>query len=236
MKIFVSYSFRPENDWITDYVIPLIRCFGHQPVTGRILQSGPIPVEVRSLIRSCKRVLCFVTRAAPNYGPTGAIASYAAPDWVTDELMMARGADQDAIEFREDGVARGGTAPFAAWHDFERDNLAALLLRLAELLKQWPIGPLQLRLTVPQEMRDEFDLGVAAGNVRARCTAADSSGVEVFSEELPIRKRGDQFMVPFWVKPDPDLTIDLEILYGGSRLVCKGVIPAVCIAPLQRVV
>jgi hypothetical protein len=42
MKIFVSYSFRDETKWVVDYVIPLINCFGHQAITGRILEGQPI--------------------------------------------------------------------------------------------------------------------------------------------------------------------------------------------------
>jgi hypothetical protein len=62
MRIFVSYSFRAENSWVEDYILPLIGCFGHVPVTGRILQGQPIPEEVKGLIRRSNRVLCFTTR------------------------------------------------------------------------------------------------------------------------------------------------------------------------------
>ena len=176
MKIFVSYSFRQETKWVDDYIIPLIRCFGHEPLTGRILEEAAIPDEVRRLIRSARRVLCFITRGKPIYGENDAITGYSPPDWVRDELMLGRGADKIAIEFRENGVDYGGAAHFSAWHVFDRAELPALLLRLAELLKDWPVGPLQLRLRVPPELHDDFDVGVYKGTLRAKCTALDGDG------------------------------------------------------------
>jgi hypothetical protein len=235
MRIFVSYSFRPENKWVDDYVIPLIRCFGHEPVTGDILEDRAIPDEVRDKIKGTKRVLCFMTRADPIYGQNGAISGYAPPDWVRDELMLGRGAEKVAIEFREEGVIFGGAAHFSASHAFDRDKLPALLLRLAKLLKDWPVGPLVLRLTVPQALQDKFSAGVAAGTLQAKCTARDSGDDVVFSEVVPVRNRNDQFVIPILIKPDPNLAIEIEIAFGlRSKLVSTGISPAVCIAPLRQ--
>jgi hypothetical protein len=173
MRIFVSYSFRKETKWVDDFVIPLIQCFGHEPVTGRILDGAAIPEEVRALILSSTRVFCFVTRGEPKYNKTGDVVSYDPPDWVRDELMQARGAARLAIEFRENGVEYGGAAPFSAWHPFDSAELPALLLRVAQLLNKWPVVPLQLRLIVPENLQRTFDNYVAAGELRAKCTARD---------------------------------------------------------------
>jgi hypothetical protein len=236
MKIFVSYSFRAETRWVDDYVIPLIRCFGHEPVTGRILDGGSIPDEVRRLIKSTKRVLCFVTRAKLNHGEDRSLTSYAPPDWVRDELMMSRGADKTAIEFREKDVEYEGAAPFSAFHAFDRAELPALLLELAEILKDWPVGPLTLRLTVPPGLQDDFGAGVDAGTLQAKCTARDSDDNVVFSEVALVRRRQpDQFVIPILIKPDPNLAIEIDIAFGPrSRLVCTGISPTVCMAPLRQ--
>jgi hypothetical protein len=235
MKIFVSYSFRPETKWVEDYVVPLIRCFGHEAVTGKILDGGTIPDEIRRLIKTTQRVLCFTTRAEPIYDEKGTLLGHAPPDWVRDELMISRGNDTTAIEFREAGVRYKGAAPFSAWHDFDTKDLPALLLRLAGLLKEWPVGPLQLRIRVPEKIENQFDLRVKAGNLRAKCTAWDLNGNIIFSEEQPVRIRLDQFMVLFWVKPDPNMEIEIEIPYDRQRLVCTGLSPAICVAQLTPV-
>ncbi len=235
MRIFVSYSFRPENAWIEDYVLPLIGCFGHEAVTGRLLDAGPVPPTVRDTIKSCKKVLCFVTRATPTYSSGGQIVSYAPPDWVRDEHMIAQGSEVDVVEFRETSVVYGGAASFYAVHDFDRDKIPALLLHIAKLLRAWPVGPLQLRLTVPQEIDEEFRRGVRQGNFVAICTARHEDDSIISQETQPVRLRDRQFVVPFWIKPDPNIAIDVEIAYGPRKLVCKGVAPAICDALLEAV-
>jgi hypothetical protein len=234
MKIFVSYSFRDETRWVDDYVLPLIRCFGHVPETGRILDGNAIPDEVRQRIKGCKRVLCFVTRAGEICTPDGSQTGYYnPPDWVRDELMLSRGAEKVAIEFREKGVTYGGAAPFSAWHPFDRTELPALLLRLAEILKEWPVGPLQLRLSVPAVLAADFDTGVNKGTLRAKCIARYSEDDEV-SADLPVRKLDNQYVISFWIKPDPNLAIEIEIDFGSGKLVCRGILPATCIATLSN--
>jgi hypothetical protein len=57
MKIFFSYSFRPENSWVKEFVIPLIAKFGHEPVTGELLDEGGIDDEVKKKIRQSRRVI-----------------------------------------------------------------------------------------------------------------------------------------------------------------------------------
>ena len=235
MKIFVSYSFRPENSWVDDYVIPLFRCFGHEVLTGRILDAGPLDEEVRSKISQCRRVVCFVTRAKPQYDQTGATVSYAPPDWVRDELMIARGAGMDAIEFREIGVAYGGAAPFRAYCEFDREQLPKLLKDFAMRLAEWPVGPLQLRLAFPDEFLKEVTQAANAATLRAQCKAIDDEGTVRKSEDLAVYLRDGQLVVPFWIKPDSDLSIEIEVTLGARRLACRGLSPAVREARLSTV-
>jgi hypothetical protein len=236
MKIFVSYSFREENAWVERYVTPLIRWFGHEPVTGRILDAGAITDEVWKKIRTCRRVLCFVTKAAPNYGPSGGEPiSYKPPDWVRDERMMAIGANLLATEFREKGVDYGGAAAFEPYHLFERSELPELLLKVAELLKDWPVGPLLLRLSVPEALSDQIAKAADAGTLTAQCRVRDLEDQVVTEQKLEVRERDGQLTVPFWVKPDPNLTLEIEIQFGAQKLVCKGLSPAVREARLRIV-
>lgn len=235
MKIFVSYSFRAENEWIEEYVIPLIRSFGHEPKTGRILDAGPLDQEVKTAIGQCRRVLCFVTRAQARYDSAGNIIGYDPPDWVRDELMIARGAGKDAIEFREKGVIYGGAAPFHAYCDFDRNDLSRLMVDVATRLAEWPVGPLQLRLTVPDQFKDEVQHNANANRLKARCIAIDSTGAERSAEDLKVHVRDGQLIVPFWIKPDPDISIEIEIALGSGTLACRGISPAVREARLQLV-
>jgi hypothetical protein len=233
MKIFVSYSFRDENRWVEDFVVPLIACFGHVPVTGRILDAGPLDEEVKQKIRQCKRVLCFVTRARPRRDAAGVITDYEPPDWVRDEMFLARGAERDALEFRERGVSYGGAAALRPYVDFDRGDLPRLLLDLAKRLAEWPVGPLQLRLSVPAELRGEVEAAALARTLRAKCVAIDDEGVERSSQDLDVRVRDGQLIVLFWIKADPNLSIDIDVAIGPRVLTCQGVSPIVRDAPLH---
>lgn len=235
MRVFVSFSFRPENQWIEDYVIPLLNFFGHEPVTGRILDAGNLDEEVKRKIRQCRRVLCFVTRAQPRYDENGRVLSYDPPDWVRDELMMARGASLDAIEFRETGVKYGGAAPFHAYVEFESSQVPRLLLDLAERVAEWPIGPLQLRLSVPDQFKEEVELAANSGTLRARCVAIEDGHMEQMAEDSRVQVRDGQLIVLFWVKPNPNISIEIEITLGARRLACRGISPAVREARLSQI-
>jgi hypothetical protein len=112
--------------------------------------------------------------------------------------------------------------------------LPSLLLRLAEILKEWPVGPLQLRLSVPRDLEGDFNAGVDAGTLYAKCTARDGEDNEILADQPAVRKRDGQFVIPFWIKPDPNLAIEIEIAFGPRRLVCKGISPAICIATLTE--
>src|SRR5579862_4457775 len=186
MRVFVSYSFRQENDWVTDYVIPLIGHFGHEVVTGQLLDTGPLDDEVKRKIRQCRRVICFVTRAQPRYDRGATTPSgFEPPDWVRDELMIARGADRLVSEYRESQVVYGGAAPFHAYRPFDRSKIPDLLLDIAAVVSTWPVGPIQLRLSFPEAMRQEIIDAANAGTLEAQCTALED-GVEVSTETLKV--------------------------------------------------
>lgn len=227
MKIFVSYSFRAENAWVEDLIVPLIRCFGHQPVTGRVLDTGPLVNEVRDKIHQCKRVLCFVTRATPRHDGTGAVVGYEPPTWVHDELITARAMERDALEYREQGVTYGGAASFHAYREFERGALPELMLDLAQRLAEWPVGPLQLRLSVPDALRPQIEAAALCRILRANCRAIDEEGAERSAQDLEVRVRDGQLIVLFWIKPDPNLSIDIELAIGPTVLTCQGISPIV---------
>lgn len=232
MKIFISYSFRPENSWVRDFVIPLVTHFGHEPVTGELLDAGPLDEEVKKKIRSCRRTICFVTRATPRYAAGSTTpASYEPPDWVRDELMLARGAERLVTEFRETMVEYGGAAPFHGYKLFDRNNIAKLMLDVAETISQWPVGPIQLRLSFPDDIKQQILAAANAGNLWAKCTAIED-GQEVASEDLPVRPLGNQLIVLYWIKAKPNYAIDIVVPFGAKNLAHRGISPVVSEAML----
>jgi hypothetical protein len=235
MKIFVSYSFRPENAWVEDYVIPLVRHFGHDVLTGRLLDGGALDDEVRRKIRQCRRVLCFATRATPRFAAGGAVpGSYEPPVWVHDELSMARASDLEAVEYRETLVTYGGAADLHPYRSFDRDKLPDLLLDVAELVSSWPVGPIQIRLSFPDAIQPQMLAAANAGTLQAECTAVED-GQEVNVETVRVHRQGDQLVALFWVKPKPTYSIDVRVQFGAQSLARRGISPVVAEASLSVV-
>ncbi len=150
--------------------------------------------------------------------------------------MIARARDREAVEFRESGVEYAGAAGFSAWREFDRDKLPAALLRLAEVVSQWPVAPLTLRLSLPAALHAEFEAAFDAGLVEVECVAEDAEGNEVLREPAPkVRALDGDFLVNVWLKADPNLAVSLKIRADARRLVAKGVSPSVCTVPLRAV-
>lgn len=235
MKVFVSYSFRPENAWVSDYIVPLVGHFGHDPVTGQLLDSGPLDEEVKRKMRQCRRVISFVTRAQPRYDPGATTpSSYEPPDWVRDEIMMARGDDRLVTEYRESLVTYGGVAPFHAYRTFDRTRIPELLVDIAAVVSSWPVGPIQLRLSFPEAIRQEVTDAANAGTLEALCTALED-GQEVGSETLKVHLFDGKLIALFWIKPKPTYSIDIVVRFGARNLAGRGISPVVREASLSAV-
>jgi len=235
MKVFVSYSFRPENAWVTDFVVPLLGHFGHEPVTGQLLDSGPLDDDVKKKMRQCRRVISFVTRAQARFDPGATTpSSYEAPDWVRDEIMMARGADRVVTEYRESLVTYGGAASFHAYRSFDRNKIPELLLDISGIVSSWPVGPIQLRLSFPEAMRQEIVDAANAGTLEAQCIALED-GQEVSSETLKVHLLDDKLLALFWIKAKPTYSIDVVVRFGARNLARRGISPVVREATLSVV-
>jgi hypothetical protein len=105
-------------------------------------------------------------------------------------------------------------------------------ISIAERLAEWPVGPLQLRLSVPEALRPTIQAAAHAHTLRASCRAFDEEGTERNAQELEVRLRDGQLIVLFWIKPDPGLSIDIELAIGPTVLTCQGISPIVRDAPL----
>jgi hypothetical protein len=192
-----------------------------------VLDGHGLEEEVKKKIRQCQRVLCFATRAKPNRDEKGNVVDYQPPDWVRDELMMSRGGELIAIEFREKDVSYGGASVLRPYVVFDREQLPQLLLDIAQRVSEWPVGPLQLKLSVPEGLRAEVEQAANARTLRARCVALDLFGTAGRTDDLEVYVRDGQLIVPFWIKPDPDISIEIELNVGARRLAARGISPAV---------
>jgi hypothetical protein len=134
-KIFLAYSFRPENDPLVRDIERIVRSQGLVLATGEILGGGALTPEIQTRIKQSDALIALLTREERIEGqelwrPTG---------WVTTEYTSARARDQRAIALVEEGVRLNGAY---AEHEYVKLNRAApceAIIRLSETIHLWTI-------------------------------------------------------------------------------------------------
>lgn len=159
MKVFVSFGYNERDRWVNDLVIPIVRAFGHETLTGEDLAGQPIEAGVAARIDQSHALIAFVTRRGD---PANGI--WPTHRWVTDELAYALGRDILILEVREVGVDPQGGLPGHRQHlNYDETKRDVFLKDLAAALGNWPGGQVRLQLVgdaldqiVPLLRRPEF--------------------------------------------------------------------------------
>lgn len=133
MKLFVGYGYNDRDQWIEEWVFPLIRSFDFEIESGKGLEGQDLRDEVRSRIEKSRAVIGFTTRRVQQVDN-----NWSTHRWVIDELTHARAHKVRHMEVRESGVdpqegMRGGLGRL----DFDFERKEALLVKLAAVLQRW---------------------------------------------------------------------------------------------------
>jgi hypothetical protein len=134
MKLFVGYHFGAEDEWVHELVLPLVRAFGFEAVTGEEVYGGRITDEVISRIRASQGLIGFVTRR----GKTNE-----ASRWVTDELAVAVASNGvQVLEVREVGLDdQLGVGGDRQHIDYDPAKPERCLVDIAAALGDWARTP-----------------------------------------------------------------------------------------------
>jgi len=100
MKIFVGYGYNQRDQWVEEFVFPIIEAFSDEVITGEELQGERITDAVQQKIRQSDALIGFATRRGKPDGE----GKWRTHRWVTDEIATALAADKPVIEVREAGV------------------------------------------------------------------------------------------------------------------------------------
>jgi hypothetical protein len=133
MKVFLAFSFRPEDKEVVDWVDRLMATQEIRPVTGEGLGGEQLTPAVEARIDECDALVALLTRreAIANGG-------YTTHSWVRDELGYARaGRRKPAIALIESGVSNDGMQQPHEHIPFDRANPVPALIRLSETLRTW---------------------------------------------------------------------------------------------------
>ncbi len=134
MKLFLAFSFRPEDQSLVRQVDQLLSSHLVQVITGERLGGEQLTPAVKARIEQADGLVALLTRRDPL-----AAGGWTTHDWVKDEIGYARARGRKAISIVEDGVSVGGMhEPHECIH-FHRDNLVDGLLILSETIGLWKL-------------------------------------------------------------------------------------------------
>jgi hypothetical protein len=132
-KIFLGFSFRPENERVVRDIDRLVQSHGLVLVTGEILGGAGLTPEIQRRIAEADALVALLTREEKIDGqeawrPTG---------WVNTEYISARARRQCAIALVEDSVKVDGAYAESEHIRIDRQCPCEAMVRLSETIGLW---------------------------------------------------------------------------------------------------
>ncbi|MGF1469112.1 MAG: toll/interleukin-1 receptor domain-containing protein [Sandaracinaceae bacterium] len=133
-RVFLSYSFRPEDRDPAQWVRTVIESHGMRPVTGDVLGGEQLSDKVKKRIEAADAFVGIWTRRDPLGGDP---ETFTTSDWLRDETVYARSKDKPTIVLLESGVSVVGMGEGHERIPFDRSAPLPAILRLARTLASW---------------------------------------------------------------------------------------------------
>jgi hypothetical protein len=131
-SVFVAHSFAPEDRPVVDAVVRLFKAFDLEVQTGEKPKADLVSSKVRKRIEACDGFVGVFTRRDRLTGR----GKWATSAWVIDEKAFALANDRKLILLKEkDVISIGGLQGDYEYLEFDRDNLADLVLLLLEMFR-----------------------------------------------------------------------------------------------------
>jgi hypothetical protein len=208
-KIFLSFSFRPENDQLVRDIDRVIRSHGLVPVTGEILGGQGLTQEIQARIQQSDALIAVLTREQQLQGQNVWLPT----QWVSDEYGAARARGQLAMAIVEENVQVNGAYTQHEHIKLNRAAQAETFIRLSETIGLWRAEAgrsLEIRL-LPQAAASF----ATSGNARCEYRLVPPGGVpSPWKEGRAARRPGGVFLVVQGVKFDQ--AIEVKIFEGNS--------------------
>lgn len=119
IKAFLSCSFSKEDRPIVELFTKLLSALQITPEIHLSRDVGPLTEEIQERIKATDCVVAIATKRDRLEGG----AEWTFPDWVHDELAMARSFGKPIALFLESGVRLGGSLTDIRQHVFSRTDL-----------------------------------------------------------------------------------------------------------------
>jgi hypothetical protein len=208
MRIFVGYGYHERDRWIEDLVLPLVRAFGFEPLSGKEIYGQRLSDGVKETIARSDALLGFATKRMDQDG-----SERGTHRWVTDELATAANIPIPLVEVREEGLAQGGIVgdrQYIVYKELERDKC---LVEIATTLGIWrDTLPIRVKL-IPDDLVEEIWPNVRKPGFRCTYTLLEGlrESAAFPAKLLPIK--GGLFVELRNVRSNTLVSVAVE--YGG---------------------
>lgn len=208
-KIFLAFSFRPENDQLVRDIDRVVRSHGLILVTGEVLGGDGLTAKIQTRIRESDALIALLTREEKLEGQD----AWRSTGWVSTEYMSARGRGQRAIAITEAKVKLDGAYAENEHIRLERTAPCEAFIRLSETIGLWKLESgrsLDIRL-MPQAAATLASEETAICEYRLVAPSGDSTPWQTVQAR---RKPGGVFLMVQGVKLDH--AIEVKILEGNT--------------------
>jgi hypothetical protein len=131
-KIFLSFSFQPQDRELSGFVEQLLASHNLQVATGRRLGGEALTQAIMNRISECDGLVALLTRRDQL-----AAGGWTTHPWVRDEMSYARNTSKRAIALVEEGVNTGGAYNENEFIVFNRDHPFDAFLALSDTIGLW---------------------------------------------------------------------------------------------------
>ena len=208
-KIFLGFSFRPQNEQVVRNIDRLVRSHGLVLVTGEILGGAGLTSAIQSRIVEADALVALLTREEKIEGqetwrPTG---------WVNSEYISARARSQRAIALVEDSVKVDGSYAESEHIRIDLQCPCEAMIRLSETIGFWKFEAgrsLEIRL-LPEAA------ATLAATESARCeyrVVPPNGNAPPWQVGQPRPKPGGVFLIIPGVRQDA--AIEVRIMEGNT--------------------
>jgi hypothetical protein len=131
-SVFVGHSFASDDAKVNDVVLRFLAAYGFEVVTGEKPSANTVSAKVQGRIEQCEGFVGVFTRR----DKVSRKSEWLPSAWVVDEKAFALAKNKKLILLREEGVQSiGGLQGDYEYLEFDRTDMADLLVRLMELLR-----------------------------------------------------------------------------------------------------
>jgi len=125
--VFIAYPFNARDEWVKHCVIPLLRFYGCEPITGESLFAEEINIAVGNAITRSNLVIAFLTRDKRlARDKKSARAQWMSSEWVLQEIGFALGKGVPVVLIREEGFI---AISVADWQGIYKSSLSIQSMR-----------------------------------------------------------------------------------------------------------